>query len=119
MFIGGHWEDNFVRECDRRRLHCFRVPGNFDTLRGEITRVLGLARRTAADPLGPWQAVVEALATTARMKAGYWPTALCVNVPVVDTQPVSRLGPSVRVPAGTSRRPATRARTSPRARLQG
>lgn len=36
MFIGGYWDDDFVRERERRRLHCVRVPCDLDTLRGEI-----------------------------------------------------------------------------------
>jgi hypothetical protein len=62
MFIGGYWEDDFVRECEVRRLRCVRVPCSFDTLRDEIANALAAAsdRRDAADTMGPRQGFVEA-----------------------------------------------------------
>lgn len=66
MFIGGYWEDDFVPECELRRLHCVRVPCDFDTLREEIAKALAGARRAAADMPGPWHGVVEALTPTKR-----------------------------------------------------
>ena len=62
MFIGGYWEDDFVRECGRRRLHCVRVPCASDTLREEIAKALSsvvMARQAGSDTPGPGQAVVE------------------------------------------------------------
>lgn len=47
MFIGGYWEDDFVRECEKRRLHCVRVPFGVEALCAEIAKAVSAARRTA------------------------------------------------------------------------
>ena len=63
MFIGGYWEDDFVGECERRRLHCVRVPCSFETLRDEIAQALSTAsavRQAGADMRFLRQPVLEA-----------------------------------------------------------
>lgn len=47
MFIGGYWDEAFVRECEKRRLHCVRVPFGIEALRAEIAKAVSAARRAA------------------------------------------------------------------------
>lgn len=47
MFIGGYWDERFVGECEKRRLHCVRVPFGIEALRAEIAKAVSAARRAA------------------------------------------------------------------------